>query len=164
MAIAAAGIMQPTVVYPPSASNLNFRLTGHVGQDTKGMKEDGTALNAMEDKVSRDIGKPLKQKTTRKTKSNKDEKDDGASKREQRGSALKPGSVAVAVLTPRPPPPAYKYKRVFYEAGLELKGEDKYGAYIKQIGNLLKNIQLVDPTAILHTAVKTEATKPIGKK
>jgi hypothetical protein len=65
---------------------------------------------------------------------------------------------------PRPPAPAYKYKQVFYEAGLELKGEDKYGAYIKQIENLLKNIQLVYPSAILHTTVKTEATKPIGKK
>jgi hypothetical protein len=53
---------------------------------------------------------------------------------------------------------------VFYKAGLELKGEDKYGAYVKQIGNLLKNIQLVDPTVILHAAVKLDDTKPIGKK
>jgi hypothetical protein len=47
---------------------------------------------------------------------------------------------------------------------LELKGEDKYGAYVKQIGNLLKNIQLVDPSAIMHAAVKMDASKPIGKK
>ncbi len=53
---------------------------------------------------------------------------------------------------------------MFYETGLELKGEDKYGAYIKQIGSLLKNIQLVDLSAILHAAVETDSTKPIGKK
>jgi hypothetical protein len=47
---------------------------------------------------------------------------------------------------------------------LELKGEDKYGAYVKQIGNLLDNIQLVDPTAIMHAAVETDASKPIKKK
>ncbi len=47
---------------------------------------------------------------------------------------------------------------------MELKGEDKYGAYVKQIGNLLENIQLVDPTAIMHAAVKTNNSKPIGKK
>jgi hypothetical protein len=47
---------------------------------------------------------------------------------------------------------------------LGLKGEDKYGAYIKQIGNLLENIQLVDPTAIMHAAVETDNSKPIGKK
>ncbi len=53
---------------------------------------------------------------------------------------------------------------MFYEAGLELKGEDKYGAHVKQIGNLLKNIQLMDPTAILHAAVESDNTNPIGKK
>ncbi len=53
---------------------------------------------------------------------------------------------------------------MFYEAGLELKGEDEYGAYVKQIGNLLENIQLMDPTAILHAAVELDDTKPIGKK
>jgi hypothetical protein len=53
---------------------------------------------------------------------------------------------------------------VFYEADLELKGEDKYGAYVKQIGSFLENIQLVDPSAILHVAVETDSTKPIEKK
>ncbi len=47
---------------------------------------------------------------------------------------------------------------------MELKGEDKYGAYVKQIGNLLDNIQLFDPTAIMHVAVETDTLKPIGKK
>jgi hypothetical protein len=36
--------------------------------------------------------------------------------------------------------------------------------YIKQIGNLLENIQLVDPTAIMHAAVETDNSKPIDKK
>jgi hypothetical protein len=163
-ATAAAGMMQLTVVSPPSASNLNSLLTGHVGQDIDGTKEDGTALNAKDDEVSGDNSKPSKQKKTRKSKSNKEEKDDVATKKERRSSALKQVSIAVTFPTPCPPAPAYKYERVLYEAGLELKGEDKYGAYVKQIGNLLKNIQLVDPSAILHAAVETEATKPIGKK
>ncbi len=50
-ATVAAGMMQPTVVSPPPASNLNTLLTGHVGQDTDGTKEDGTALTAMDDEV-----------------------------------------------------------------------------------------------------------------
>jgi hypothetical protein len=29
---------------------------------------------------------------------------------------------------------------------MELKGEDKHGVYVRQIGNLFENIQLVDPT------------------
>ncbi len=156
--------MQPTVVSPPPALNLNTLLTGHVGQDTNGTKEDGTALTAMDNKVSGENGKPPKQKKIRKSKLNKEEKDDVATKKEQRSSALKQGSVAVPLPTLRPPAPAYKYEQVFYEAGLELKGEDKYGAYVKQIGSLLKNIELVDLSAILHAAVETDSMKPIGKK
>jgi hypothetical protein len=58
----------------------------------------------------------------------------------------------------------HNHKRIFYETGLELKGEDKYGAYVKQIGNLLENIQLVDPLAIMHTADKMGGAKPLGSK
>jgi len=50
----------------------------------------------------------------------------------------------------------YKFERVFYEAGLELK-EDKYSAYVKHIGNLLENIQLVDPLAIMHAVDESGA-------
>ena len=32
----------------------------------------------------------------------------------------------------------YKFERVFFEAGLELKGKDKYSAYVKHIRNLLE--------------------------
>ena len=49
----------------------------------------------------------------------------------------------------------YNFERVFYKAGLELKGNDKYSAYIKHIGNLLENIQLVDPLAIMHAVDET---------
>jgi len=34
----------------------------------------------------------------------------------------------------------YKFERVIYETGLELKGDDKYSAYIKHIGTLFKKI------------------------
>ena len=44
----------------------------------------------------------------------------------------------------------YKFERVFYEARLELKGKDKYSTYVKHIGCLFENIQLVDPLAIMH--------------
>jgi hypothetical protein len=47
---------------------------------------------------------------------------------------------------------------------MELKGEDKHGVYVKQIGNLPMNIQLVDPTAIMHAAVKSGNSKPLGSK
>ncbi len=47
---------------------------------------------------------------------------------------------------------------------MELKGEDKHGVYVKQIGNLLKNIQLVNPTAIMHAAVELENSKPLASK
>jgi hypothetical protein len=58
----------------------------------------------------------------------------------------------------------YKFERVFYEAGLELKGEDKYSSYAKHIGNLLENIQLVDPLAIMHAVDESGGAKPLGSK
>jgi hypothetical protein len=94
-ATVAAGKMQPTVVSPPPASNLNTQITGHVGQDTNGTKENGTVLTAMNNEVGGENGKPLKQKKIRKSKLNKEEKDDIATKKEQRRSALKQGSAAV---------------------------------------------------------------------
>jgi hypothetical protein len=105
-------MMQPTVVSPPPASNLNTLLTGHVGQDTDGTKEDGMALTAMDNEVSGENGKPPKQKKIRKLKLNKEEKDDVATKKEQHSSSLKQGSAAVPLPTLRPPAPAYKYERV----------------------------------------------------
>jgi hypothetical protein len=164
-AAVSVGLLPLPVVSPPSASNLTSLLTGHVGQDADGSKtEEEPVLDVMDDDARVETGKPKKQKKTKKTKPNKDVKDNVAVKKNRRSLVVKQGSVAVPPSTPCPPDQAYKYKRVFNEAGLELKGEDKYGAYVKQIGNLLKNIQLVDPTAILHAAVESDDTKPIGKK
>jgi hypothetical protein len=53
---------------------------------------------------------------------------------------------------------------VFYKEGLERKGEDKYGTYVKQIGNFLENIQLVDLMAIMHVSDETGGAKPLGSK
>jgi hypothetical protein len=108
-ATAAAGMMQPMVVSPPPTSNLNTLLTGHVGQDTNGTKEDGAALTTIDAKVSGENSKPRKQKKIRKLKLNKEEKDDAVTKKEHRSSALKQGSVAIPLPTLRPPAPAYKY-------------------------------------------------------
>jgi hypothetical protein len=47
---------------------------------------------------------------------------------------------------------------------MELKGEDKYGTYVKQIGTLLENIQLVNHCAIMHAADETRGAKPLGSK
>jgi hypothetical protein len=120
----------------------------------------------MEEDSANSTDKITKNKKAKKVKSSKEDKEDKATKRNQRGSALKKGRVtSTAPAAPTSPPAIkYKYAQVFYKAGLELKEEDKYGAYVKQIGNLLDNIQLVDPTAIMHAAVKTDASKPIGKK
>jgi hypothetical protein len=58
----------------------------------------------------------------------------------------------------------YNFERVFYEAGPELKGKDKYSAYVKHIGNLFENIQLVDPLAIRHAVNESRGAKPLGSK
>jgi hypothetical protein len=128
--------------------------------------KDGIALTSMEEDSANSTDKITKNKKAKKVKSSKEDKEDEATKRDRRGSALKKGRVAsTAPAAPTiPPATEYKYAQVFYKAGLELKGEDKYGAYVKQIGNLLDNIQLVDPTVIMHAAVKTCASKPIGKQ
>jgi hypothetical protein len=66
--------------------------------------------------------------------------------------------------TPTVPSKVFAYERVYYKAGLELKREDKHAAYVKQIGLLFKNIQLVDPTAIMHASVELATAKPLGAK
>ncbi len=45
-----------------------------------------------------------------------------------------------------------------------MKGDNKYATYVKQIGLLFENIQLVDPTAIMHASVESETAKPLGSK
>ncbi len=90
-----------------------------------------------------------------------------SSKRNSSGSFLKQGRFATAAAPTAPPQASAKvfdHKRVYYEAGLKLKGDDKYAAYIKQIGLLFENIQLVDPTAIMHAFTESETAKPLGSK
>ncbi len=65
-------------------------------------------------------------------------------------------AAAAHTATSAAPTKLFDYKHVYYEAGLELKGDNKYAAYVKQIGLLFKNIQLVDPTAIMHASIESE--------
>ncbi len=90
-----------------------------------------------------------------------------SSKHDSSGSVLKQGRFATVVAPTAAPPASSKvfvHKQVYYEAGLELKGKDKYAAYVKQIGLLFENIQLVDPTAIMHGSVESETAKLLGSK
>jgi hypothetical protein len=73
-------------------------------------------------------------------------------------------TAAATTAAPTASTKVFDYKHVYYEAGLELKGDNKYATYAKQIGLLFKNIPLVDPTAIMHTSVMSETAKPLGSK
>ena len=78
--------------------------------------------------------------------------------------SLKKSSFATKSIAATPSAKDYKFVRVFYKAGLELKGKDKYSAYVKHIGNLLENIQLVDSLAIMHAVDESRGAKPLGSK
>jgi hypothetical protein len=155
--------LPPTVVSPPSAVNLNSLLTSHVGQEGGTLlATDTTPTTMVTEMQAKDTVKSPKKKKSKKVKSTS--KEDKSTKRDRSGSVLKNSTFATS--TPNAPTSTkeYNHKHVFYGAGLELKGEDKYGTYVKQIGNLLKNIQLVDPLAIMHAADKTGGAKPLGSK
>jgi hypothetical protein len=77
---------------------------------------------------------------------------------------LKTSSFAKPTLTAKPSAKEYNFEWVFYEAGLELKGDDKYSAYVKHISTLFKNIQLVDPLEIMHGVDESGGAKPLGSK
>ncbi len=109
---------------------------------------------------AKDTVKSPKKKKSKKVKSTS--KEDKSTKRDRSGSVLKKSTFATSTLNASTPAKEYNHKRVFYEA--ELKGEDKYGAYVKQVGNLLENIQLVDPLAIMHAADEKGGAKPLGSK
>ncbi len=151
LALSATKVVQtlPPVVSPPSAPNLTSLLTGHVGQESETVSESGNNSIAV-DPVADEIGKSPKKEKSKKSKSNKE---DNVSKRDRSGSALKKSSFPMSTPAVAPSAIEYKYEGVFYEAGMELKGEDKHGVYVKQIRNLLENIQLVNPTAIMHAMV-----------
>ncbi len=59
---AASGVALPLVVSPPSASDLNSLLTGHVGQESERAQEDGITSKAMEVDSANDTSKPPKKK------------------------------------------------------------------------------------------------------
>ena len=137
--------------------NINSLLTGHIGQDVeKPAEETGTATE--EDQVDDNVKSPKKKKV----KKSKAAKDDKPAKCDRSGSSLKQSSFATLQVTTASPAKDYKFERVFYEAGLQLKGEDKYSANVNHIRNLLENIQLVDPLAIMpvsytHLTLPTKA-------
>jgi hypothetical protein len=85
-------------------------------------------------------------------------------KRDCSSSSLKKSSFATQSVAATSSKKDYKFERVFYKAGFELKGDDKYSAYVKHIENLLKNIQLVDPLAIMHAVDESGGAKPLGSK
>ncbi len=148
-----------SVVSPPSTTNLNALLSGQVGQECLGTDADTSTITADSEAVKENSASSNKKKK----KTNKL----SSSKRGSFGSILKKGrfattsaSKAASVASSK----VFNYKRVYYEARLELKGDDRYAAYFKQIGLLFKNIQLVNPTAIMHAFVELETAKPLGSK
>ena len=156
----------PTVVSPPSAPNLNSLLTSHVGQEVGTQVADGTIatdmdINTQDDEQVNDNVKSPKKKKSKKVKSTKEDK---SSKRDRSGTTLKISSFATPPVAAKPSTKEYKFERVFYEAGLELKGEDKYSAYVKHIGTLFENIQLVDPLAIMHVVNESGAQSLLAPK
>ncbi len=125
----------PTVVSPLSAPNLNSLLTGHVRQEGETLYgTNSTATATVTETQAKDTVKSPKKKKSKKVKSTS--KEDKSTKRDHSGSVLKKSTFATSTLNPSTPAKEYNHKRVFYKAGLELVGEDKYDAHVKQIGNL----------------------------
>jgi hypothetical protein len=156
----------PMEVSPPSAPNLTSLLTGHVGQEVGTQAANDTTatdtdINTQVDEQVDDNVKSPKKKKSKKVKFTKEDK---LLKRDRSSMNLKTSSFAKPTLTAKPSPKEYNFERVFYEAGLELKGDNKYSAYVKHIGTLFKNIQLVNPLAIMHAVDKSGGAKPLGSK
>jgi hypothetical protein len=151
---------RPSVVSPPAAPNLTSLLAGQIGQEAEQQAaRNGIALDGGQ--VDENMRSPIKKKS-KKAKSTKEDK---STKCDRSGSSLKKSS-SMTTLAPTFTTTVkdYKFERVFYEAGLELKGEDKYSAYVKHIGSLFENIQLVDPLAIMHAVDENRGDKPLGSK
>jgi hypothetical protein len=152
---------QPKVVSPLSAPNLNsfsWAMSARTGRRMGRCCQPLTPLRMIR-ASSRRPKTPWK--NSNKVKLGKDEK---AAKRNCSGSVLKKSSFATSTVASSTPAKEYLHDSVFYEAGLELKGEDKYGAHMKQNGNLLENIQLVGPCTIMHAADETGGAKPLDSK
>jgi hypothetical protein len=155
--------LPPTVVFPPSALYLNSLLTGHVGQKGGTLLATNTTMTALVTETqAEDTVKSPKKKKSKKVKSTS--KENKSTKCDRSGSVLKNSTFATSTPNASTSAEEYNHECMFYKAGLELKGEDKYGAYVKQIRNLLENIQLVDPLAIMHAANKMGGAMPLGSK
>jgi hypothetical protein len=115
----------PMVVSPPSAPNLTSLLTGHIGQEVGTPAADDTTakdmdINTQDDEQVDDNVKSPKKNKSKKVKSTKENK---SSKRNRSSMTLKISSFAKPTLAAKPSVKEYNFERVFYEAGLELKGE-----------------------------------------
>jgi hypothetical protein len=155
-----------SVVSPPSATNLNSLLSGHVGQEVLGMDANNSTITTDSNSAKEKSAPPTKKKA-KKLKEKTTSTNLSSSKRNRSGSVLKQGRFATAAAptaAPQASAKVFNHEHVYYEAGLKLKGDDKYATYVKQIGLLFENIQLVDPTAIMHASIKSETAKPLGSK
>ncbi len=131
-----------------------------------GTDANTSTITTDSDAAKENFASPTKKKT-KKLKENTASNKLSSSKCNSSGSVLKQDRFATAAAPTAAPTASTKvfdYKCVYYEAGLELKGDNKYSAYVKQIGLLFKNIQLVNPTAIMHTSNKPETAKLLGSK
>jgi hypothetical protein len=115
----------PSVVSPPSAPNLISLLTGHVGQEVGNQASSDMDINSQDVKQVEDSVKSPKKKKSKKVKSTKE---DTSTKRDRSGLSLKKSSFTTQPVAATSSAKDYKFERVFYEAGLELKGKDKYSA------------------------------------
>jgi hypothetical protein len=156
------------VVSPPSAPNLTLLLSGHTGREegSQTMVRDNAADDTSHPHENNQADDMAKAHSKKKSKKLKTRKENTSTKRDHSGSSLKKSSYASSTITEGTTlsTKEYKFERVFYEAGLELKGEDKYSAYVKHIGSLLENIQLVNPLAIMHAVNESGGAKPLGSK
>jgi hypothetical protein len=133
-----------SVVSPPSATNLNDLLYGHIGQKGSGMDAD-TSTTTADSEAVKDNSASSNKKKTKKSKEKSASNKLSSSKRNSSGSILKQGRFATTA-APNDASAAsskvFSYEQVYYEARVELKSNNKYAAYVKQIGLLFENIQL----------------------
>jgi hypothetical protein len=126
-----------------------------------------TSTITTDSNAAKENSAPPTKKKTKKLKEKTTSTNLSSSKCNSSGSVLKQGRFATAAAptaAPQASAKVFDHEHVYYEAGLELKGDNKYAAYVKQIGLLFGNIQLVDPTAIMLTSIKLETAKPLGSK
>ncbi len=138
------------MVSPPSASNLTSLLTDHVGQDRGTPVANGTTAPTLDTNapVKAQVNDKAKSPNKKKSKKAKHSKDEKSAKRKRGGLVLKQSSFATPTPAAQSSAKEYSFESMFYKAGLKLKWEDKYNAYMRRIGSLFENIQLVDPLAI----------------